>query len=593
MNFPIKVNSEALAVALAVTLGLYIWSRFTVIRLRRKLTASEEEAFVLHKSYEKKAATLIEANKAALADAEKSLAEELSAATAENERVRQHYQAEARKAFEESNRKLEAFASMRALAADEENVRNALASALREAEELRSQALALISDAKARASVERDAALQKAKAIQTQAQGLLARATSESAAKIAEAEKRAQEIAGEAYFAIREKTHLEESVRAIRNVIDGYGDRYIIPTRSLIDDLAAGFGHTEAGQALQLARQQSRQMVEEGGAAECDYVETNRRDTAVRFATDAFNGRVDAILTKVGEENFGTLRQKILDAFNLVNLYGAAFRNVRIRQTYLDSRLSELKWACSAYELKLREREEQRRLREQIREEERARREYEKALKESQREEEVIKQALEKARKEAEAAGAQEREKYAKRMADLEARLAEAEAKNQRALSMAQQTRKGNVYIISNVGSFGDGVFKIGMTRRLEPMERIWELGDASVPFDFDVHAIIPSDDAPALEGELHDAFEDLRINHVNLRKEFFRVPLERVRKIVADRGISATFTMAAEAQEYRESQAIAKLSPEERSRSRTNMLGRQDARTQLQGLPGQDPSEN
>lgn len=593
MNFPIKVNSEALAVALAVTLGLYIWSRFTVIRLRRKLTASEEEAFVLHKSYEKKAATLIEANKAALADAEKSLAEELSAATAENERVRQHYQAEARKAFEESNRKLEAFASMRALAADEENVRNALASALREAEELRSQAVALISDAKARASVERDAALQKAKAIQTQAQGLLARATTESAAKIAEAEKRAQEIAGEAYFAIREKTHLEESVRAIRNVIDGYGDRYIIPTRSLIDDLAVGFGHTEAGQALQLARQQSRQMVEEGGAAECDYVETNRRDTAVRFATDAFNGRVDAILTKVGEENIGTLRQKILDAFNLVNLNGAAFRNARIRQTYLDSRLSELKWACAAYELKLREREEQRRLREQIREEEKARKEYERALKESQREEEVIKLALEKARKEAEVAGVQEREKYAKRMAELEARLAEAEAKNQRALSMAQQTRKGNVYIISNVGSFGEGVFKIGMTRRLEPMERIWELGDASVPFEFDVHAIIPSDDAPALEGELHDAFEDLRINHVNMRKEFFRVSLEEVREIIAKRGISATFTMAAEAQEYRESQAIARLSPEERARTRMRMLGAQKSDAYLRGQPETDPSYN
>jgi Meiotically up-regulated gene 113 len=109
------------------------------------------------------------------------------------------------------------------------------------------------------------------------------------------------------------------------------------------------------------------------------------------------------------------------------------------------------------------------------------------------------------------------------------------------------------------------------MTRRLEPMDRIWELSDASVPFEFDVHAIIPSDDAPSLEGELHTAFDDLRINHVNLRKEFFRVPLDRVRKIVADRGIEATFTLAAEAQQYRESLAIAKMPTEERARYRMN----------------------
>lgn len=593
MSFPLKVSPDMLAVALAVILGLYIWSRIAVIRLRRKLATSEEESLVLHKRYEKKAAELIEANKAALSDAEKSLSEERSALAAENEKIRRHYESEARKAFEESKLRLEAFSGLQALAADEEKARTALTSALVEAEELRAQALALLSDAKARAAVERDIALQKAKVIHTQAQALLARATAESASKITDAEKKAQEIAGEAYLAIREKSHLEESVRAIRNVIDGYGDRYIVPTRSLVDDLASDFGHTEAGNALLLARQQSRQMVEEGGAAECDYVEANRRDTAIRFATDAFNGRVDAILTKVGEENFGTLRQKILDAFNLVNLNGAAFRNARIRETYLDSRLSELKWASAAYELKLREREEQRRIREQIREEEKARRDYERALKETQREEEVIKQALEKARKEAELAGAQEREKYVQQMAQLEARLVEAEAKNQRALSMAQQTRRGNVYIISNVGSFGDGVLKIGMTRRLEPMERIWELGDASVPFEFDVHAIIPSDDAPALEGELHEAFEDLRINQVNLRKEFFRVPLEKVRKIVAERGISATFTMAAEAQEYRESQAIANLPPEERARSRTKLVDQRETGMTFMGRPGRDPSEN
>jgi len=145
--------------------------------------------------------------------------------------------------------------------------------------------------------------------------------------------------------------------------------------------------------------------------------------------------------------------------------------------------------------------------------------------------------------------------------------LAEAEAKNQRALSMAQQTRKGTVYVVSNVGSFGDEVFKIGMTRRLEPGDRIKELSDASVPFEFDVHAMIACDDAPRLEAELHAEFEDLRINRVNYRKEFFRLPVDRLRTAVANRAVDVSFTMVAEAREYRESLALSKMTPDERAK--------------------------
>lgn len=83
---------------------------------------------------------------------------------------------------------------------------------------------------------------------------------------------------------------------AIRNVVDGYGDRYVIPTRSLLDDLAADFGHAAAGESLKSARDHSRRMVETGQAAECKYVEASRRETAIRFVIDAFNGRVDGIL---------------------------------------------------------------------------------------------------------------------------------------------------------------------------------------------------------------------------------------------------------------------------------------------------------
>ncbi len=118
-------------------------------------------------------------------------------------------------------------------------------------------------------------------------------------------------------------------------------------------------------------------------------------------------------------------------------------------------------------------------------------------------------------------------------------------------------TRSGHVYVISNVGSFGEHVYKIGMTRRLDPMDRIRELGDASVPFQFDVHAIIYSDDAPALESELHKAFDGQRVNRVNERKEFFRVPIEQIATTVREQRGEIEITLTAEAAEYRMTQAI------------------------------------
>lgn len=122
---------------------------------------------------------------------------------------------------------------------------------------------------------------------------------------------------------------------------------------------------------------------------------------------------------------------------------------------------------------------------------------------------------------------------------------------------MAQQTKAGHVYVISNIGSFGDNVFKIGMTRRLEPMDRVKELGDASVPFEFDVHAMIYSDNAPELENIIHKEFDSRRVNLVNSRKEFFQVELEEIEEIAKKRNLDVEFTKIAEAREFRESKIL------------------------------------
>jgi len=149
------------------------------------------------------------------------------------------------------------------------------------------------------------------------------------------------------------------------------------------------------------------------------------------------------------------------------------------------------------------EREEQARIKAQIREEQRLEKEIERELQRLERERTAIKVALEKALAEA-------KDEHSEEVERLKARLAEAEENSQRAMSRAQMTKSGHVYVLSNIGSFGEGIFKIGMTRRLEPADRVRELGDASVPFAFDVHMMISSDDAPTLWPAPQDLIQPL-----------------------------------------------------------------------------------
>ena len=343
----------------------------------------------------------------------------------------------------------------------------------------------------------------------------------------------------------------------MKNIIQGYGNSYLKPTESLLDSLANEFGFDDAGRELILARNISQKMITEGLAATCDYVESYRRKTAIEFILDAFNGKVDSILSRLKKDNYGILEQKIRDAYATVNYLGQAFRNARITEEYLSARLIELKWGVAVMALKEKAKEEQRRIKEQMREEERARREYERAIKDAAKDEETLRKAMEKARSEIAKANDLQKAKYEAKLLELEQKLQEAEARSQRAMSMAQQTRSGHVYIISNIGSFGEDVYKIGMTRRLEPLDRVRELGDASVPFPFDVHAMIFSDDAPTLESELHRLFARNQLNKVNPRKEFFRVNISDIKNVIDKKNKNVSWTLTAQAAQYRESLAI------------------------------------
>lgn len=350
---------------------------------------------------------------------------------------------------------------------------------------------------------------------------------------IADAQAQAKQIAGDAYETKQHAEEYKKTAEAMRNIIEGYGTQYLKPSFSLLDELAEDFSFSDAGQKLKEAREKTARMVRLGLAAKCDYVEANRRDTAIAFVTDAFNGKVDSILSKTKKDNFGTLEQRIRDAYQVVNNNGRAFRNAVITPEYLDARLDELKWGCIVSELKAKDQEEQRRIREQMREEEKARREFERAQKEAAKEEAMLRKAMEKAQAAMEKASEEQKAKYESQLAEIRQKLEEAEAKSQKAISLAQQTKRGNVYVISNIGSFGENVYKVGMTRRWNPLDRVKELGDASVPFPFDVHAIIESEDAPALETSLHKALALMQVNKVNPRKEFFRVSISDIHRLV------------------------------------------------------------
>tara|TARA_R110001592_G_scaffold363293_1_gene683361 strand:- start:20836 stop:22263 length:1428 start_codon:yes stop_codon:yes gene_type:complete len=314
-------------------------------------------------------------------------------------------------------------------------------------------------------------------------------------------------------------------------------------------------------------KEEQKQLIKDESAAVCNTpwtVGDSRKQgeimvrKAIKLTLRAFNGECDSLITKVKWNNIEQYKKRIEKTFDAINKLNSS-QDIHIQNRYLQLKLDELRLNYE-YELKkYEEKEEQRRIREQMREEEKARRDFEKAQKEAEKEERMLQEAMKKAQEELSKATEEERAKYESQLAELQNKLKEAEEKNQRAISMAQQTKSGHVYVISNIGSFGENIYKIGMTRRLEPLDRVNELGDASVPFKFDVHAMIYSEDAPDLENQLHKTFNKNRLNFVNLRREYFDISLDDIEKVVKENHGEIEFIKKAEAKEYRESLIIKK----------------------------------
>lgn len=329
---------------------------------------------------------------------------------------------------------------------------------------------------------------------------------------------------------------------------------------------------------LQRIREQQKAMLREDGTG-------NNRSAAAAFITAelsfnnsaaqgraaqkktlklilrAFNGESDSFVARVNYRNVDAMEKRIRTAFDAINAITEKYNFCQLNPRYLELRIQELQLVYEWEEAKQREKEEQARIREQMREEEKAAREAERAQQQAEKEEAKYQELLKKAEQEVQLASEKDKERLNAQIEELQRRVAEIEEKK-KAISQAMLTKTGHVYIISNVGSFGEDVYKIGMTRRLEPMDRVKELGDASVPFPFDVHAMIRTSDAPALENALHKHFDFRRLNLENQRKEFFRVSIEEIRQeldqLKAKLGIESELrlTLLAEAKEYRMSEA-------------------------------------
>lgn len=286
-----------------------------------------------------------------------------------------------------------------------------------------------------------------------------------------------------------------------------------------------------------------------------DVFKSRDRKAQQRQLIRLFNAESNIVFSKMTSKNAEASHTKLVKIYEQLNKL-FEIDDVKINHDLLVNKLDQLtlitKYNIAVEQEKLIRKEE----RERIAEEQKAERELSNALSKLDKEEKQFKSESDKLMKYMQNVDSEvEKEVYANKIKELQEKLTELQNNKVSINQRLENTRAGYVYIISNIGSFGEDVYKIGVTRRLEPIDRVKELSSASVPFDFDIHAIIFSDDAPKLENTLHKYFRKNEVNKMNTRKEFFKVNLEEIKKVVLkEHNDTVRFEMHPEAYQYRES---------------------------------------
>lgn len=311
---------------------------------------------------------------------------------------------------------------------------------------------------------------------------------------------------------------------------------------------------------LDAVRKQQKQMIKDKTAAvgtrEWSINGDTRQgkafiNTNIKQILRSFNNETEVIINKVKHSNVESSKKRIQKSFDQLNrLYEREY--VSLTKSYLNLKVDEMN---IAYEYEVKKQEEKELLREERereREEKKLQKKLEKEKNKFNRENDKLQKEINKVRDELTTAADKEKAKLEKEIKELK----EALNRNNEEIGKIEEWREtpgaGYVYIISNIGSFGKNVFKIGVTRRDNPDERIRELSSASVPFRYDTHVFIFSKDAFALEKELHDRFNDSRVNKVNRRKEFFNITIDDVKQIVEENKADIhSFVEHPDAEEY------------------------------------------
>lgn len=268
----------------------------------------------------------------------------------------------------------------------------------------------------------------------------------------------------------------------------------------------------------------------------------------------AFNSECDDVIEHVKYSNIDASEKRITASRDAISKLGTIME-VSIQPKYYRLKIEELHLAFEYAQKKQQEKEEQKEARARMREEAKLAKEIEEERKKLEKEQQHYQNALQRINAQLEAASDADRAAIEEKKAELVAQLDKIDKEFADVDYREANQRAGYVYVISNIGAFGENVYKIGMTRRLDPQDRVDELGDASVPFNFDVHAMIFSNDAPKLEAALHNAFADRKLNFVNQRREFFNVSLDEIKQVIKDNyDKSVEFVELAPAEQYRES---------------------------------------
>lgn len=316
-----------------------------------------------------------------------------------------------------------------------------------------------------------------------------------------------------------------------------------------------GLSSEDCKNKLTLLKNDEQDLIKSGKAISIQSDSTKKIiNDNVKQILRCFNSECDNILMNLSVKNIDSMRNKMTKSYETLNKIFSV-DGMSINKQLLEFKLEELNLVYT-YEVKReQERELQKAIKEQMLEEEKVRREIEAQKAKIEKDQLQCSKEIDKLMSYMhKSQNDTEKQIYIDKIKELEDKLKELEKSKESVLEREINAKAGFVYVISNIGSFGENIYKIGMTRRLEPMDRIKELSSASVPFEFDVHAMIFADDAPSLETALHQHFEKQSVNRVNLRKEFFNVSLDEIEQVVKENfNKTVEFTKIPVAKEYRQ----------------------------------------